>query len=68
MCGYEPMKETSMANSRWEDIKEKRGEPDTATRVGIEQDLALGQLIYDLRSSAGLSQRDLALRMAASSW
>jgi transcriptional regulator with XRE-family HTH domain len=32
-------------------------------RGGIEQDLALGQLIYDLRSEAGLSQRALAERM-----
>ena len=33
------------------------------TRSGIEQDLALGQLIYDLRTEAGLSQRELAARM-----
>lgn len=53
-----------MANrSRWEDIKSKRGEPSAETRAGIEQDLALGQLIYDLRVSAGLSQRELAERM-----
>jgi len=31
--------------------------------VGIEQDLALGRLIYDLRTEAGLSQRELAERM-----
>ena len=29
----------------------------------MEQDLALGQLIYDLRRDAGLSQRELAERM-----
>lgn len=53
-----------MANhSRWEDIKKQRGEPAPGVRAGIEQDLALGQLIYDLRTEAGLSQRDLAERM-----
>lgn len=53
-----------MANySRWEDIKKRRGEPTPEVRVGIEQDLALGQLIYDLRTAAGLSQRALAERM-----
>ena len=31
--------------------------------MGIEQDLALGRLIYDLRTEAGLSQRELAERM-----
>ena len=35
----------------------------TETRAGVEQDLALGQLIYDLRTAAGLSQRELAERM-----
>jgi transcriptional regulator with XRE-family HTH domain len=29
----------------------------------VEHDLALGQLIYDLRTAAGLSQRELAERM-----
>jgi transcriptional regulator with XRE-family HTH domain len=53
-----------MANySRWADMKEKRRGPDTETRASIEQDLALGQLIYDLRTEAGLSQRELAERM-----
>jgi len=53
-----------MANrSRWEDVKGRRGEPSAETRAGIEQDLALGQLIYDLRVAAGLSQRELAERM-----
>ena len=53
-----------MANfSRWEDIKKKRPELGAETRSGIEQDLALGQLIYDLRTTAGLSQRELAERM-----
>ena len=53
-----------MANySRWESIKNQRGEPSKETRAGIEQDLALGQLIYDLRRGANLSQRELAERM-----
>jgi transcriptional regulator with XRE-family HTH domain len=53
-----------MANySRWNDVKRKRPEPDAATSAAVEQDLALGQLIYDLRTQAGLSQRELAQRM-----
>ena len=53
-----------MANySRWDDVKKKRPGPDAETRAGVEQDLALGQLIYDLRTGAGLSQRELAERM-----
>jgi transcriptional regulator with XRE-family HTH domain len=49
--------------SRWNDVRKSRPSPDPAKRAGIEQDLALGQLIYDLRSEAGLSQRELASRM-----
>ena len=53
-----------MANySRWDEVKSKRPRPDTEARAGVEQDLALGQLIYDLRTEAGLSQRELAERM-----
>lgn len=53
-----------MANySRWDDVKKKRRDATAETRAGVEQDLALGQLIYDLRSEAGLSQRALAERM-----
>ncbi len=53
-----------MANySRWEDIKKQRPDPADGTRTGVEQDFALGQLIYDLRTGAGLSQRELAERM-----
>ncbi|MDP7550677.1 MAG: helix-turn-helix transcriptional regulator [Acidimicrobiales bacterium] len=53
-----------MANySRWEDIKKGRDNPAAETRAGIDQDLDLGQLIYDLRTEAGLSQRALADRM-----
>ena len=49
--------------SRWDEVKSKRPRPDTEARAGVEQDLALGQLIYDLRTEAGLSQRELAERM-----
>ena len=60
----QPVKETTMANySRWDDIKKQRPAPDVETRTGVEQDLALGQLIYDLRTEAALSQRELAERM-----
>lgn len=53
-----------MANySRWEDVKKTRPEPSAEARVVVEQDLAMGQLIYDLRTEAGLSQRELAERM-----
>lgn len=53
-----------MANySRWDDVKGRRPAPSAETRTGVEQDLALGQLIYDLRTEAGLSQRQLAERM-----
>ena len=53
-----------MANySRWDDIKKQRPAVDVEARTGIEQDLALGQLIYDLRTEASLTQRELAERM-----
>lgn len=53
-----------MANySRWDDVNRKRPGPGAETRAGVEQDLALGQLIYDLRTGSGLSQRELAERM-----
>lgn len=53
-----------MANySRWDDIKKKRRSPDSETKLAVKQDLDLGQLIYDLRTEAGLSQRQLAERM-----
>lgn len=53
-----------MANySRWEDIKKQRPDPTDDTRTGVEQDFAMGQLIYDLRTEAKLSQRELAERM-----
>ena len=58
-----PLHAGSAALSRWEDVKKTKGEPSAETRAGIEQDFDLGQLIYDLRTEAGLSQRELAERM-----
>jgi ribosome-binding protein aMBF1 (putative translation factor) len=56
--------DVTMANySRWDDVKGRRRAPSDETRTSVEQDLALGQLIYDLRTAAGLSQRALAERM-----
>jgi len=53
-----------MANhSRWDDVKNGRAAPSADTLTTVNQDLALGQLIYDLRVAAGLSQRELAARM-----
>jgi predicted XRE-type DNA-binding protein len=57
-------KEITMANySRWEDVKNRRPGPSAGKRAAIEQDLAMGQLIFDLRTGAGLSQRQVAERM-----
>ena len=48
-----------MANhSRWEDIKAKRPPVPAQTRSVIEQDFSLAQMIYDLRTECGLSQRE----------
>ena len=48
-----------MANySRWEDVKQRRPAISDERRGEVEQDLALGQLVYDLRTAAGLSQRE----------
>lgn len=53
-----------MANhSRWEEIKAKRQPVPTEARSAVEEGFALAQMIYDLRTSAGLSQRELAQRM-----
>lgn len=49
--------------SRWDDVAKKRAPITGERRAEVEQDLALGQLIYDLRTEAGLSQRELAARM-----
>lgn len=53
-----------MANhSRWDDVKKKRAPLTADTRSVLEQDFALAQMIYDLRTEAQLSQRELAARM-----
>ena len=58
------LRDTTMANySRSDDAKSKRQSPAAETRADVEHDLALGQLIYDLRTGAGLSQPELAERM-----
>ena len=63
-CARLNPEDPDMANySRWEDFNKLRPGPTDVTRVGVEQDLALGQLVYDLRTAAGLSQRELAERM-----
>ena len=49
--------------SRWGDIKKQRSEPTEDVRAAVERDLALGQLVYDLRVESGLSQSELAERM-----
>lgn len=55
-----------MANySRWDEVKKKRRAPAAVTRADVEHELALGQLIYDLRTAVGLSQRELAERIGA---
>jgi ribosome-binding protein aMBF1 (putative translation factor) len=53
-----------MANhSRWEDVKAKRPAGLGQVRSAVEESLALAQMIYDMRTEAGLSQRELAQRM-----
>lgn len=52
-----------MGHSRWDDVEKTRAPVAAERRAEIEQGLALGQLIYDLRTEAGFSQRELAARM-----
>lgn len=52
-----------MANSRWADIKAEHPEPNAADLAEISRDYDLGQLVYDLRTQAGLTQTQLAERM-----
>jgi transcriptional regulator with XRE-family HTH domain len=54
-------------HSRWEDIKKLHPEPSPELRAQVAFDHALGQLIYDLRIAAGLSEEQLAERMGTSS-
>jgi ribosome-binding protein aMBF1 (putative translation factor) len=56
--------EDDMGNySRWDDVQKTSAPVAPERRAEIEQDLALGQLFYDMRTEAGLSQRELAARM-----
>ena len=48
--------------SRWDDTKRRRRPPADRAGAAVEQDLALGQLIYDVRTEADLSRRELAQR------
>lgn len=54
-------------HTRWSDIKARAGvnsTPERRTRYEeARRDSALGQLIYELRSAAGLTQQELAERM-----
>jgi transcriptional regulator with XRE-family HTH domain len=50
-------------NSRWDDVKTQRPGPTDEERSAVDRDFALGELIYELRTGAGLSQRELAERM-----
>ena len=53
-----------MANhSRWEDITAKRAPIPAATRSVLEQEMTLAQMIFDLRTQAGITQRELADRI-----
>jgi ribosome-binding protein aMBF1 (putative translation factor) len=53
-------------HSRWEDIKKLHPEPSPELRAQVAFDHTLGQLIYDLRIAAGLSEKELAERMGTS--
>lgn len=53
-----------MANhSRWEVVKSRRAPLSETARSVLEQDVALAQMIYDLRTAAGMSQQQLASAM-----
>lgn len=49
-------------HTSWSELRHGRSEQPTASPAA-RFDLDLGQLIYDLRTEAGLSQRELAERM-----
>ncbi len=51
------------SHSRWDDIKTRRPGPLENACRAEEQTFTLGELIYELRTGAGLSQRELAERM-----
>ncbi len=47
----------------WPELKNRRSEAESGRVVATQFDLDLGQLIYGMRTEAGLSQRQLAERM-----
>lgn len=55
------------SHSRWDDVKNARPAPSPANFAAIERNVALGQVLYDLRSAAALSQQDLAERAGITS-
>ena len=50
-------------HTRWDDIKTQRPGPTDEERSAVNRDFALGELIYELHTVAGFSQRELAERM-----
>lgn len=50
------------AHTSWSELRQGRADQPTES-AATRFDLDLGQLIYDLRTEAGLSQRELAERM-----
>lgn len=50
-------------HSRWEGVKGRLAQPSATEAAEFDADFELGQLIYDLRIEAGLSQQALAGRM-----
>lgn len=48
--------------NRWSEVRAERTEPSDETKVSVERGLALGQLIFDLRTENGLDQHELADR------
>lgn len=58
-----------MGHARWEDVKaakrakDPRSDAEIAAEAEVDADFELGQLVYDLRTAAGLTQAQLAQRM-----
>lgn len=54
-------------HSRWDDIMNARPAPSLLLSTAIERNVALGQVIYDLRTAAGLTDQDVAKRAGTTS-
>ena len=54
-------------HSRWDNIKTGRPAPSPSLSAAIERNVALAQVVYDLRTAAGLSRKDLAERAGTTS-